>query len=122
MSALRSQDMSLYQLMISRDNSYDIINELLELDFLHYVPLNDHKQPHELLYIDTLRRCEDTTRKIAFIETMYKDYCVQMQGPQSMEQLERAVQQIAEDKQCKTRQLIDKIEFEVQEQEQFLKK
>ena len=60
--------MSLYQLMISRDNSYDIMNELLELDFLHYVPLNDHKQSHELLYIDILRRCEDTTRKIAFIE------------------------------------------------------
>ena len=53
---------------------------------------------------------------------MYKDYCVQMQGPQSMEQLDRAVQQIAQEKQCKTRQLIDKIEFEVQEQEQFLKK
>ena len=46
---------------------------------------------------------------------MYKDYCVQMQGPQSMEQLDRAVQQIAQEKQCKTRQLIDKIEFEVQE-------
>ena len=39
-----------------------------------------------------------------------------------MEQLDRAVQQIAQEKQCKTRQLIDKIEFEVQEQEQFLKK
>ena len=43
MSALRSQDMSLYQIMISRDNSWDIMTELLELDYLHYVPLNDHK-------------------------------------------------------------------------------
>ena len=37
MSALRSQDMSLYQLMISRDNSWDIMNELLGNDFLKKV-------------------------------------------------------------------------------------
>ena len=59
MSALRSQDMSLYQIMISRDNAWEIMNELLELDFLHYVPLNDHHQPHELIYMDVLKRSED---------------------------------------------------------------
>ena len=107
--------MSLYQLMIRRDNSYDIMNELLELEFLHYVPLNDHKQPHELLYIDVLRRCEDMTRKISFIEQMYKDYSVQMQGPENMEKLDEHVQKIADDKQCRVMQLIDKIEAEVQE-------
>ena len=113
--------MSLYQLMISRDNCWDIMNELLELEFLHYVPLNDHKQPHELLYIDVLRRCDEMSRKIAFIEQMYKDYRVQMQGPKDMAELEQAVKLIAEEKQCRTKQLIDKIEADVNEQERFLK-
>ena len=87
--------MSLYQLMISRDNAWEIMNELLELDFLHHVPLNDHKQPHELLYIDVLRRCDEMSRKISFIEQMYQDYCVEMKGPKDMVELENAVRAIA---------------------------
>ena len=85
MSALRSQDMSLFQIMIRRENSWEIMNELLELDYVHYVSLTDDKQPHELLYMDTLRRTEETNRKIAFIESMYKEYCVPMKGPTDIE-------------------------------------
>ena len=122
MSALRSQDMSLYQIMISRDNSWDIMNELLELDFLHYVPLNDHKQPHELLYMDILRRAEEIARKIQSIERMYSEYNVDMKGPESYEQLETAIQKIVEEQKCHPKKLIDKIEADVTEQERFLKK
>ena len=94
MSALRSQDMSLFQIMMSRDNCWDIMNWLLELDFAHYVPLNDHLQPHQLLYMDVLRRSEEINRKIVFIENMYKEYAVPMKGPENVEQLEHAVQNI----------------------------
>lgn len=83
MSALRSQDMALYQIMISRDNAWDIMTELLELDFCHYVPLNDHKQPNERVYMDIQRRADGIQRKIAAIEKMYTDYCIDMQGPKN---------------------------------------
>ena len=89
--------MSLYQIMISRDNSWDIMTELLELDFLHYVPLNDHKQPHELLYMDILRRTEEISKKIQSIERMYTDYNVDMKGPETYEELEAAIKKIAEE-------------------------
>ena len=83
--------MSLFQIMFSRDNAWDIMDELLQLDFLHYVPLNDHKQPHELIYMDILRRSEDMFRKVTFIESMYKEYYVPMKGPENFEELDAAI-------------------------------
>ena len=61
------------------------------------------------------------SRKISFIEQMYQDYCVEMKGPKDMAELEDAVKAIAQEKQCRPKQLIDKIESDVNEQEQFLK-
>ena len=52
---------------------------------------------------------------------MYKDYCVHMQGPKDMVELEQAVKLIADGKQCRTKQLMEKIEMDVNEQEKFLK-
>ena len=92
MSSLRSQDMTLYQVMINRDNSWEIMQQMLEADYLHYVSLTDHKQPHELLYVDTVRKADDLSRKIAYIEKMYSDYAVALKGPQNFAELEAAVQ------------------------------
>ena len=44
-----------------------------------------------------------------------------MKGPKDMAELEDAVRAIAQDKQCRPKQLIDKIESDVNDQEQFLK-
>ena len=76
--------MSLFQVMIARDNCWDIMNELLELDFLHYVPLNDHKPPGDLVYKDILRRADDIHRKCTYIESIYKEYAVPMKGPENL--------------------------------------
>ena len=89
--------MSLYQLMISRDNSWDIMNELLELDFCHYIPLNDHKEKKDLLYTDILERTKAISNKIQFIESMYKAYAVPMRAPGDYAQLEDAIKNIAEE-------------------------
>ena len=35
MSSLRSQDMTLYQVMMNRDNSWEIMQQMLEADYLH---------------------------------------------------------------------------------------
>ena len=61
-------------------------------------------------------------RKIAFIESMYKEYCVPMKGPDNYEQLEDAIKKIAEEQKVNPKKLIEKIEADVAEQEQFLKK
>ena len=92
MSSLRSLDMTLYQVMINRDNSWEIMQQMLEADYLHYVSLTDHKQPHELLYVDNVRKADDLSRKIAYIEKMYSDYAVSLKGPENFAELEAAVQ------------------------------
>ena len=94
MSSLRSQDMSLYQIMINRDNAWEIMSKFLEVDYVHYVSLTDHKQPHELLYVDSVRRSEEIARKIAYIEKMYADYAVPIKGPENLDQLDQAIESI----------------------------
>lgn len=79
--------MTLFQVTVPRDNDWSIIQEFLNLDFLHYIDVNAHKQPHQLLYTDLLRRIEDTNKKISFIEDLFKEYNVHMSAPTSSEEL-----------------------------------
>ena len=121
MSSLRSQDMTLYQVMINRDNSWEIMHQMLEADYLHYVTLTDHKQPHELLFVDIVRRADDLGRKITYIEKMYSDYAVPLKGPENFAQLEAAVQQTCDQEKCAQKQLMDFVEAQINEQDRFIK-
>jgi len=71
MSQLRSEDMNLFQVTVPRDHDWDIISEFLSLEFVHYIDLTSHKQPHQLLYTEVLRRVEETTKKISYIEDTF---------------------------------------------------
>lgn len=44
--------MRLFQFTLTRDNDWTIMSEFLTLPFLHYIDLNSHVQPHQLLYGD----------------------------------------------------------------------
>lgn len=114
--------MSLYQLTIPRDNDYEIINQFLQLDCLHYVELNGHVQPHQLLYADILRRAEETSRKLAYMEDVFSEYNVKMEAPQSVEELNQAISQLETNRQLAARNLYPKIELDVNDQEAFIKK
>ena len=64
MSQLRSEDMTLLQVMISREQGYEIIAKLLELDMVHYVDLNKNVMPNKLFFTEFLKRAEETSKKI----------------------------------------------------------
>lgn len=51
--------MDLYEIMIPKDNDWDIMNELGKLNCLHFVDLNKGEQPHHLRYFDQVRRGEE---------------------------------------------------------------
>ena len=67
MSQLRSEDMTLLQVMLPHDQGYEIISKLLELDMVHYVDLNKNVMPNKLPFTELLKRAEETSRKIQLI-------------------------------------------------------
>ena len=44
---------------------------------------------------------------------MYKDYAVEMKGPETYKELMGAVDKLAADMECRPKQLIDKIEADI---------
>jgi hypothetical protein len=46
----RSEDMTLYQLTVPKDDSWDIMNQLGTLDVAHFINLNKGEQPFNLPY------------------------------------------------------------------------
>ena len=56
--------MSLYQIMVQIDDSWDTMNELGKIDCLHFIDLNKDRAPHEMKYSKTLRNLEEIQRRI----------------------------------------------------------
>ena len=56
--------MSLYEISIPKDNAWDIMNELGNLNCLHFIDLNKNEQVFNLTFAGILKRCEDAERRI----------------------------------------------------------
>lgn len=62
MSQLRSLEMSLFEVVVPRDNAWDIMNEYLALDYIHYYELNGHLKGMDQLYTTLVKRADITMR------------------------------------------------------------
>jgi hypothetical protein len=56
--------MQLYQITIPKDDSWDVMNQLGNLNAVHFIDLNKGEQPFSLPYTNQIKRCEETERKI----------------------------------------------------------
>lgn len=68
MGLFRSEDMSLYEISIPKDNAWDIMNTLGRMNAMHFIDLNYDEQPFNLTFANWVKRCDDTLRKIDFIK------------------------------------------------------
>lgn len=58
----------MYKLTVSKDFSWNIMNELGKLENLHFLNVNEGLQPHELTYTQDVKNCDDALKKIEYIE------------------------------------------------------
>lgn len=63
--------MDLYEIVIPKDNDWEIMNELGYINFLHFVDLNKEEQHHHLKYFNYVKRAEDTMKLIEDIEEIF---------------------------------------------------
>jgi len=62
MGLFRSEDMSLYEITIPKDNAWDIMNELGNLNCIHFMDLNKTEQVFNLEYAPLIKRWEETEK------------------------------------------------------------
>lgn len=81
MGIFRSEDMSLYEISVPKDNAWEIMNTLGNLNALHFVDLNSKEQPFALTYANWVKRCDDTLRRIQSIKAECKRLNVPLRKP-----------------------------------------
>ena len=118
---MRSEDMTLFQVTIPRDHDYEIMQALLELDVCHYVDINRH-QHHKDLYIEMIKRADETNKKISFLESIYNEYQVGLKAPQEISRLNDAIADLLSSTKVSTNRLYSQIEHDINTQYDFLKK
>ena len=56
--------MTLYQIAIPKDDAWDVMNQLGNLNLAHFINLNKAEQPFNLPYSNQIKRCEETERRL----------------------------------------------------------
>ncbi len=56
--------MDLYQILVPKDNDWDIMNEFGHLNCIQFIDLNKGEQLYHLRYINQVKRAEEAERKI----------------------------------------------------------
>jgi hypothetical protein len=56
--------MTLYQITMPKDDSWDVMNQLGGLHMAHFLNLNHEEQPFNLPYAGQIKRCEETERRL----------------------------------------------------------
>lgn len=56
--------MTLYQIAIPKDDAWEVMNEIGNLNVAHFIDLNLGEQPFNLPYANQIKRCEETERRI----------------------------------------------------------
>lgn len=70
MPFLRSQDIHYCNLMMPRENAWDILNELGHLNALHFIDQDEYSRP----FANFIKRCDETLVRLQYIESELKKF------------------------------------------------
>ena len=71
MSHLRSENMYLHKMCVSKDNAWKSIRQLGDTKLAHFLDINKDQQPFALPYSSLIKRNEHLLRRIEMISTEY---------------------------------------------------
>ncbi len=62
----RSEEMALCSLVISKDNCWEVMNELGKSATLHFLDLNQREPAFSRIYASSIKRCDEAERKALY--------------------------------------------------------
>jgi len=81
-----SEEMALFSLLISKDNCWEIMNEIGKTSSLHFLDLNQSEPLFNRRFAGAIKRCDETERKIKFLEEEARRFGVTMIKPDKIDQ------------------------------------
>lgn len=120
MGLFRSEDMSLYEISIPKDNAWDIMNTLGNLDALHFIDLNTQEQPFNLTFAGWVKRCDDALRKISLIKEECGRLNVDLKKPRDASSFLENIQAVYRNRKRSCSLYFEEIEAEINKKETFV--
>lgn len=120
MGIFRSEDMTLFQIRVPKDDAWDVMNQLGVLDVAHFINLNKGEQPFNLPYANQIKRCEETERRLLYILGQCKGLGVPVNKPRDIESFLACLNDIRTARKRAANLLFEAIENDVIEQERFV--
>jgi vacuolar-type H+-ATPase subunit I/STV1 len=112
--------MTLYQLTVPKDDSWDVMNQLGALDLAHFINLNKGEQPFNLPYASQIKRCEETERRILYIMNQCKGMGVDIKKPKDVAHFLENLEKLRVTKKKATNLLFEEIESDIIQKERFV--
>jgi V-type H+-transporting ATPase subunit a len=120
MGIFRSEDMTLFQIRVPKDDAWDVMNRLGGLDLAHFLNLNKAEQPFNLPYANQIKRCEETERRLLYILGQCKTLGVPVNKPRDIQSFLTCLEDIRGARKRAANLLFEAIENDVIEQERFV--
>ena len=102
---LRSEDMHLYQFVMSKDDEYKVSDYMGQRNIVHYIDLNPEEHNFKLSYINIIKRCEEAERKVSSLVEYCKQYRIPLTYCTNITQLSSLTALIAEQRQMVSHQV-----------------
>ena len=97
MSILRSEDMHLLKLVMSKDQEYGIVDRIGQMEMAHFVDATEDVEVYLLPYMDMLRRCDEAEKNILSIIAQCHKHDIPLRKCKTVEQLTELTQAHAEE-------------------------
>ena len=118
---MRSEDMNLYKLIMSKDQEYFITDIIGQCEMAHYININEEEQAFKLPYAEMVRRCDESERQVSFILQQCQNYNIELSPVESVSMLSEVAKELAKERQVSVETLFNSIERDVGEIDNFIK-
>lgn len=120
MGIFRSEDIDLYEITVPKDNAWEIMNKLGDIGIMHFINLNKSEQIFNLIYAPFIKRCEETEKRISFIEQECKRHQVPMEKPKSVQEFLNNINSIQNKMKKAGNMFFESIEEDIKIKENFV--
>ena len=98
MSILRSEDMNLLKLVMSKDQEYPIVDVIGQLEMAHFVNVNENEEVFTLPYSQMIQRCEEAERKMLFVIKQCEKHAIPLERVRTVSMLTEIIKSESEER------------------------
>ena len=120
MGIFRSEDIYLWKVSMTKDSAYESMKGLGRLSWISFIDLNTNTQVFELPFSNELKRWNESLKNIDNIKEVCDRLQVSLKIPSTLNEYMIAKEGLKEDFQVSEHRLLDLIEKEVKEYDEFL--